>query len=67
MLWVILVCALLLIGCGLATSDEERLARADEKMVSGAYRAALIELKNVLVNDPNNFTARIRLAEVSHG
>ena len=54
-------------GCGLATSDEERLQRADEQIASGAYRAAIIELKNVLANDSENVRARLMLAEVSLG
>ena len=63
----LVLCALLIASCGLATSDEDRLARAEEQIASGAYRSAMIELKNVLVANPQNFTARLLLAEVSLG
>ncbi len=64
---ILLLCAFAITSCGLATSDKERLARADEHMASGAYRSAMIELKNVLVGNPDNFSARLLLAEVSLG
>jgi len=56
-----------LAGCGIATSDEERLARAADQMADGEFRAAIIELKNVLGGDPNNVDARVMLAKVSLG
>ena len=54
-------------GCGLAASDEDRIARAEEQISAGEYRAAMIELKNVLASDANNATARTMLATVSLG
>ena len=54
-------------GCGLAASDAERISRAEEQMQAGKYRAAMIELKNVLASDQNNATARLLLAQVSMG
>ncbi len=57
----------LVAGCGLATSDAERITRAEEQMVAGDYRSAMIELKNVLASDGNNATARTLLATVSLG
>ncbi len=56
-----------LLGCGLATSDEDRLARAAEQMESGEYRAAMIQLKNVLGGNADNVEARLMLAKVSLG
>jgi putative PEP-CTERM system TPR-repeat lipoprotein len=47
--------------------SEARLQRADEQIASGAYRSAIIELKNVLVNNSENVRARLMLAEVSLG
>jgi len=61
------IALLVLSGCGLAISDEERLQRADVQIAAGAYRAAIIELKNVLANDSENVRARLLLAEVSLG
>ncbi len=34
-------------GCELNVDDETRVARAEQAMASGEYRAAAIELKNV--------------------
>lgn len=65
--WFVICCFTTLSGCGFAVSDEERLARADEKINAGAYRAATIELKNILANDIDNVDARLRLARVSLG
>lgn len=59
--------AVALCACGLTTSDEERMARADQSIASGEYRAAMIELKKVLSNDDNNVDARFKLATVSLG
>lgn len=54
-------------GCGVFTSDEERIARAEQEMAEGNYRAAMIELRNVLGNDGSNRAARLMLAEVTLG
>ena len=54
-------------GCGLTTSSAERIARAQEQIESGEYRAAMIELKNVLISEPENARARTMLAKVSLG
>lgn len=62
-----IVAMIAIAGCGLATSDDERLQRADEQIASGAYRSAIIEIKNVLANDSKNIRARLMLAEVSLG
>ena len=57
----------LLAGCDLTTSTEERAKRADEHIVSGSYRSAMIELKNILLKDPNDVGARLKLSKVSLG
>ena len=54
-------------ACGLTTDSAERIARAQQEMESGEYRAAMIELKNVLSSDPDNAKARTMLATVSLG
>jgi len=58
---------LLAAGCGLATSNEERLARAADAMAEGNYRAAMVDLKNALAASPDDAGARLMLAEVSLG
>ncbi|MEM9172459.1 MAG: XrtA/PEP-CTERM system TPR-repeat protein PrsT [Pseudomonadota bacterium] len=64
---ILIALAMMLAGCGLTTSDEERMQRADESMAKGAYRAAMIELKKVLSGDEDNAEARLKLARVSLG
>ena len=54
-------------GCGMTTSGDERLERAQSQMEEGDYRGAMIELKNALASDANNATARLLLAKVSLG
>ena len=54
-------------SCGLATSNEERIVRANENIQAGEYRTAVIELKNILATDPDNAAARLLLAKVSLG
>jgi len=51
-------------GCDLFRSADERVARAEQQMAAQDYPAAMIELKNALQDEPNNFRARTRLAEV---
>ncbi len=64
--WILTV-SVLLSGCGLATSSADRIARAEERIESGRYREASIELKNALASDADNARARYLLALVSHG
>ena len=59
--------ALSLAACGLATSNEERMAAARASMADGEYRAAVIQLRNVLVEDPAHLEARLALATVMLG
>jgi len=61
-----LVVALLVVtGCNVVTSDEERVARAEGQMSAGEFRGAMSELKKVLEDSPDNRRARELLAEVS--
>lgn len=64
---LVLLALVAITGCGLATSEEERIARAEKQISSGAYRAAMIELKNVLAGNSEHVRARLLLAEVSLG
>jgi putative PEP-CTERM system TPR-repeat lipoprotein len=57
--------ALLLAACGLAMSNEDRLDRAEEALVDGDYRAAIIDTKDVLRKEPDNIRARILLGRAS--
>ncbi|MDH3275402.1 MAG: PEP-CTERM system TPR-repeat protein PrsT [Gammaproteobacteria bacterium] len=57
----VLLALVLIVGCGLAMSDEDRLIRAAEAMENGDYRAAAIDARNVLQKDPDNIAARLLL------
>ncbi|MEM7082316.1 MAG: XrtA/PEP-CTERM system TPR-repeat protein PrsT [Pseudomonadota bacterium] len=52
-------------GCGESKTEEQRMADAAVAYENGQYRAALIELKNVLQENPNNKDARVLLANTS--
>ena len=54
----------LLMSCGLVTSPEEKMAAASASVEDGDYRAAVIQLRNVLVDNPDNIEARLALAKV---
>jgi putative PEP-CTERM system TPR-repeat lipoprotein len=56
---------LLLSACDLFVSAEARVDRAAERMETGDYRSAVIELKNALQEDPDNVDARLLLARAS--
>jgi len=56
--------ALLLVAC--QPTPEERIARAEGYMAVAEYRSAIIELKNVLQADPEDFVARRMLAESAY-
>jgi putative PEP-CTERM system TPR-repeat lipoprotein len=62
-----LVLCLLVSGtaCGLAVDDEVRVERAQEALDNGDYRAAIIDLRNVLQNDPDNRAARVMLGRAA--
>lgn len=53
-----------LAGCDAFTSEAERLDRAAANLAAGDLRAAAIDLRRVLQDDPDNAEAHRRLAEV---
>ncbi|HEX5765432.1 MAG TPA: XrtA/PEP-CTERM system TPR-repeat protein PrsT, partial [Woeseiaceae bacterium] len=62
---VLILCLLSMVGCGLATSNEERLDRAEAAFEEGAYRAAMIDARDVLRREPDNVRGRLLLGRVS--
>ncbi|MEL7186737.1 MAG: tetratricopeptide repeat protein [Pseudomonadota bacterium] len=54
----LLVCSA---GCGLVLDSEDRLNRGEEALDSGNYRAAIIDAKEVLLDEPNNQRGRLVL------
>ncbi len=63
--WALLPSLLVVTACGLAVDDAERMVRAESFHEQGNYQAEIIELKNVLQNDPVNLEARVRLGRAS--
>lgn len=64
----VLFVALLLLplsGCGLGLDTEGRIERAEAALAEGEYRAAIIDAKNVLLDEPENVTARVLLGRAS--
>ncbi len=64
---LLVVLLLSLSSCGLTTSDAERISMAEASIEEGDYRAATIQLRSVLGNDPNNLQARLMLAKILVG
>ncbi len=62
---VLLFATLLSAGCNLLLDADARVERAAEKVASGDYQAAAIELQNALKKEPEHVRARLMLAEVS--
>lgn len=60
-----LVCTLAMTGCGLAIDNQDRLVRGQAALESGDYRAAIIDARNILQNEPENVAARVLLGEAS--
>jgi putative PEP-CTERM system TPR-repeat lipoprotein len=52
-------------ACGLAMSNEERLDRAEQAIAEGDFRAAIIDSKDVLRDEPDNVRGRLLLAKAS--
>jgi putative PEP-CTERM system TPR-repeat lipoprotein len=50
-------------GCARGVDADTHMARAQEYAAHGDYRAAMIELKNVLSQQPRNADARVLLAQ----
>ena len=65
--FAVVAIALSVTACGLTTSSEERMAAARASMADGEYRAAIIQLRNVLVEEPDHLEARLALATVMLG
>ena len=56
---------LLITGCGLAISVEDKLDRADVAFAESNFRAAIIDSKDVLLKEPDNVRARLILGRAS--
>src|SRR6056297_2804735 len=52
-------------GCGLVVDNEARMERAAVAYEDGDYRAAVIDLRNVLQEEPDNRAARILLGRAA--
>jgi putative PEP-CTERM system TPR-repeat lipoprotein len=61
---IVLLCLLVLTGCNTALTPEEGLQRAEEYTQKGNYKAAIIELKNVLLDHPRHLGTRLKLSEL---
>lgn len=60
--WLLL---LAMSGCGLAMDNEDRLARGEEAFANGEFRAATIDAKDVLLDEPDNVRGRLLLGRAS--
>ncbi|MDH3431628.1 MAG: PEP-CTERM system TPR-repeat protein PrsT [Gammaproteobacteria bacterium] len=56
---------LLVSGCGLAMDNEDRLERGEKAFAEGDYRAAIIDAKDVLRDEPDNLRGRLLLGRAS--
>ncbi|WP_405229991.1 XrtA/PEP-CTERM system TPR-repeat protein PrsT [Lentisalinibacter sediminis] len=56
---------ILVAGCGLTMDHSERLQRAEQAYASGEYRAAVIDTKRILQDEPENRAARLLLGRSS--
>ncbi|MFO7857716.1 MAG: hypothetical protein R6V11_02220, partial [Ectothiorhodospiraceae bacterium] len=62
----LLVSVLLVDGCGqVSLSEDERFERAQQHEEAGDLRAASIELRNLLQQNPNHAEGRMALGTVS--
>jgi putative PEP-CTERM system TPR-repeat lipoprotein len=55
----------LLTACGVAMSNQDRLDRAEEALSAGDYRAAIVDAKAVLRDEPGNARGRVVLGRAS--
>jgi tetratricopeptide (TPR) repeat protein len=60
-----LILSVTLCGCGLSTSVDERLARAEQLLAKGSYAEALIELKNAESSAPGEPRLQLLIARAS--
>jgi putative PEP-CTERM system TPR-repeat lipoprotein len=58
------LCAVLVISCGQSTSEQDYLDRAKEYISQSDPSAASIELKNALLENPENNQTRLKLAKL---
>ena len=56
---------LLVSGCGLAMNNEDKLDRGEQAFAEGEYRAAIIDAKDVLLNEPDNVRGRALLGRAA--
>lgn len=61
---IIILLLFVVIGCSSSLSPEDGLQRAEEYKNKGNYKAAIIELKNVLINNPQHSATRLMLGEL---
>lgn len=52
----------LLAGCGIGTSPQQALARADRNLAARNYRAATVDLENLVARQPDDPGLRLKLA-----
>ncbi len=52
-------------ACGLALDNDELVARAEQAATKGDLRAAVIDLRTVLQDDPDNVQARLMLGRIA--
>ena len=62
---VSLLLVLLIGACGLAMDSEARLERGEQAFESGDYRAAIVDAKEVLRDEPRNIRGRLLLGKAS--
>lgn len=62
---VLLVSAVQMAGCGFFESADARRARAEELLGRGEYNEAMVELKNVLTEDPRDSKALMLVARAN--
>jgi tetratricopeptide (TPR) repeat protein len=55
----------LMSACGLAMDNQDRLDRAQDAYEDGDFQAAVIDVKNVLQDEPDNAEARVLLGRAS--
>jgi putative PEP-CTERM system TPR-repeat lipoprotein len=56
---------LLVSGCGLTMDNEDRLSRGEQAYTDGDFRAAIIDAKDVLLDEPDNMRGRLLLGRAS--